>query len=98
MKNLFATTCIVVLFSGASVHAERASCAEIGSLAHTIMEARQSGTPMSRVMEILEDFPAAPPLVIAAYGTPRFSTKSYQAEAASDFRNEVEVLCYGTST
>lgn len=98
MKNFIATTLIAVASFVAPVHAEQATCAEIGALAYTIMEVRQSGRPMSVLMEIASETPSLQRLVIAAYDTPRYSTKKYQLEAASDFRNDVEAICYGSGS
>lgn len=82
----------------AHAHAQSADCAIIGDLAQAIMEVRQSGVPMSDAMRISGDNDAIRAIVIAAYSYPRFRTERVKSEAIADFRNEFELMCYGTST
>lgn len=75
--------------------AETDVCAQAGSLAAKIMEARQVGVPVSAVISIFEDDNMTA-IILAAYQTPRFSSDEYQQRAIADFRNEIEVICYET--
>lgn len=70
-------------------------CAVVGDTAQAIMDARQSGVPMSQMMKIAGTNEAARFMVTEAYGTPRFSTDSIVAEVIQDFRNDMEAICYG---
>lgn len=79
-------------------------CLSIESTAGTIMEARQVGVPMAKVMkhthpktgddkidEGVEKIMKA--MVMDAYKRPRFSSKEYQQNAILDFRNEWYLSC-----
>ena len=68
-------------------------CAQAGIMAGKLMQARQVGVPVSKVIEIFDD-DAMTAIILAAYQVPRFSTDEYQQRAVADFRNEVEVMCY----
>ena len=73
--------------------AEADACSQMGTMAAKIMEVRQIGVAVSKVIEIFDD-DAMTAIILAAYQVPRFSTDEYQQRAIADFRNEVEVMCY----
>lgn len=90
---------LATLFTIAALSAPTTDiCRAMGDMAEGIMDARQTGVPMSDVMGL----PGAPgPMAdlwrattIAAYDTPRYHTDRSQTRAVEDFRNEVEVRCY----
>lgn len=75
-------------------------CVSSGELAATIMENRQSGIVMSRMMDIADNV-AVPAvgaltreLVLQAYSVPQYSSQSYRINAVAEFRNQVEYACY----
>ena len=76
-------------------------CATWGTLASAIMTVRQRGVPMSKVMEMETtrferdgvDFKISN-VVILAYEQPQWASEKLRAEAVSEFRNEMELLCY----
>jgi hypothetical protein len=85
-------------FAQAPVETPQA-CAVVGDLAEAIMDRRQEGLAMSRVMTVVPaDEGPARTLVLAmvqdAYDTPRFSTPANQRRAAQDFRNAMEAECF----
>ena len=88
----------LTLLTTAPAQAQPADCALVGDVAQSIMEERQSGVPMSDAMRVAGDNEALRAMVVAAYSYPRFSSDSYRKEAATDFRNEIELICYGTGT
>lgn len=71
-------------------------CKELSFLSGTIMESRQEGVPMYDLMEIANQNPQLPivkELVILAFEQPRYSVKSNQQDAVSEFQNEVYLEC-----
>ena len=63
-------------------------------IAEAIMQNRQAGTPISKMMEVADGNQAIIGLILVAYDTPRFSTQEYQLQAVTDFSNEVGLACY----
>jgi len=75
-------------------HADQSHCERVGILATSIMEARQSGAPMSELMKIADGNKLLQLMVVQAYEEPRFSSDRYQQNATNDFRAEWELACY----
>lgn len=69
-------------------------CTVAADLAGVIMQNRQLGTPISKMMEVAGGDQYAIALILIAYDTPRFSTDEYQQEAVVNFSNEVGLACY----
>ena len=69
------------------------NCVAAGELATAIMQGRQLGTPITKLLEIAEDSEFAIALVLLAYGQPRYSTPEYQQRAADEFGSEIVVSC-----
>ncbi len=75
------------------------NCKAMEGIGSSIMKARQSGTPMSKSIEIADK--AGDPalkkliesLVIEAYDSPRYSTAGMQGRAQEDFANSVYLRC-----
>lgn len=97
MMNLKAAVAAVAIVAATSAAAEtkQETCTLIGQLAAVIMEKRQDGVDMSRLMEIA-DTELVRELVIFAYDTPRFSSEGYKRTAVQDFANEAMGVCYGS--
>ena len=89
---------LTLLATPLAAETEEHPCETLGGLAALIMEARQLGAPLSEMMRIAADNELLKALTITAYQSPRFSTDSYRQEAIKDFRNEIEVMCYGSAT
>jgi len=68
-------------------------CAVISNLAYVIMEARQNGAPMQKIMEKVVGTKIYERMVFEAYETPRFNTEEYQTDAENDFRDRWYLLC-----
>ncbi len=87
---------ILIAALSAPVMAEQASCEYIGTIAETIMKARQSDRPMSKLMAVIDQYemPSVKPIVVAAYQEPSYSSDSYKQKAIAEFRNTVELACY----
>lgn len=89
---------LTLLATPLAAETEDDNCKQLGVLAARIMEARQVGVPLSDMMEIVKGNDLLQALTIAAYQSSRFNTDAYRQEAITDFRNKVEVACYGSGT
>mgnify|MGYP000040441913 FL=1 len=70
------------------------TCLSVGTLATSVMQARQAGVDLGRAMEIAGDSSSIQAMVLMAYGEPRFSTDEYQQNAVADFANTWMLSCY----
>jgi len=73
----------------------RKTCGSVGELATTIMESRQSGVSMAKMMGAVsgEENSLAEKLIISAYDSPRYSTERMQKRTVEEFRDEVYLEC-----
>ena len=77
----------------------RELCGTIEKLATTIMKGRQSGMSMAKMMEITAEkhiegvTDLLEKLIIAAYDSPRYNTKSIQKRTVEEFRDKVYLKC-----
>lgn len=94
LKTIITTITLAIATPLAAETDVPATCKDLGQLAESIMEARQSGVTLSRSMEVAEGSDFTQALVLAAYQTPRFNTDEYQRESITDFRNAVELACF----
>lgn len=74
-------------------------CSTLGETASQILLLRDSGMPLSRVLELTETTEPgmaklARAMAMAAYDLPRFSTPKMKLKQSQDFRNEVELMCF----
>lgn len=74
-------------------------CSTLGKTAELILDLRESGMPLSRVLELTttsepEMAKVAREMVLAAYDLPRFSTPAMKERQSQDFRNQVELMCF----
>lgn len=97
MKHLPLTLLLLLPFPAAA----QTTCATLGKTAETVMSARQSGMAMSAMMGYVDK--TAPDedsealmraMIIDAYNTPRYASPINRTNAAVDFRNAVELMCY----
>lgn len=68
-------------------------CKASYTIAEKIMEARQHGVPLPRMIEIAEGDALFMALTRQAYETPRFSSESYKRNKIQDFANEIYLIC-----
>lgn len=96
MMNLKAAVAAVAIVaaSGAAAETKQETCTLIGQVAAVIMEDRQDGVDMSKLMEIAEA-KLLQRMVIFAYETPRYPSEGYKRKAVQDFANEAMAACYG---
>lgn len=97
MKKIF--VCVAIVFA-VTISSAQASeiCDAQSKLANTIMEARQNGMPMRQMMNIVgndgdESTKLSRILVKAAYEVPRYHSEDMKARTATEFSNEVYLMC-----
>ena len=93
MKYL--TLIAALLFAPPAFAEEEDGCKVLGDLAHLVMERRQERVPMSDMMAIAADNDFIRQVVIEAYDRPAMNVAENQREMASNFRNDIEAICYG---
>ena len=95
MKKMLAVLVLAFAATGASA---QGACELVSRLATAVMESRQHGVSMADVMKIADEAGSLRdvmfPLVKAAYGVQRFSTKEMRAIAVENFRDEAALICY----
>ncbi len=93
MKTLLITLAIC-LFLSAPSQAEtwQETCASIGNFAETVMENRQAGVSMAKMME-LTDTELLQEIIINAYSSPRYSVERNQKREVADFRDRWYLEC-----
>lgn len=69
-------------------------CPVLGELSGVIMENRQAGTPISKMMSVSPDNDLVTAIILQAYQQPRYSTEKYRQRAIDDFANTVMTACY----
>lgn len=71
-----------------------------GELAEKIMMVRQSGKPLSALLEAMANGEDARvnkitrSMILQAYEMPQYSTDEYRASTAAEFRNTMELYCF----
>ena len=87
---------ILIAALSAPVMAEQASCESIGTIAETIMKARQSDRPMSKLMAVIDQYemPSVKPMVVAAYKSRLTALKATSKKPLQSFAMTVELACY----
>jgi hypothetical protein len=71
----------------------RQKCKNYESLAETVMEKRQAGIAVSRMMEVAGEDALIQDLVERAYDQPRYSTDRMIRRTIEDFRNQAYMAC-----
>ncbi len=69
-------------------------CSELAEFSNTVMQARQRGIEMQRLVQLSEGNELAIRIIIEAYEVPRYRTSEYQQNAATEFANKIQVTCY----
>lgn len=71
-------------------------CASWGGMAAKVMELRQTETPMSRVIELVDKDgknPVVRHIIMEAYKQPAYEVKASQRREIDKFRNTIELQC-----
>jgi hypothetical protein len=69
-------------------------CVALGEYSRTVMDARQTGVALSKIMEIVKGDAIHTRIVLDAYEQPRFQTEEFRQTAIQDFGNKWETVCY----
>ncbi|SDY98096.1 hypothetical protein [Nitrosomonas sp. Nm33] len=81
----------------------RKGCEVASAYATAIMESRQAGVAMSRLMELTkeegpkDDQSLIEMIIIDAYDRPRYSTEPMQQRAMEEFRDDTYLKCVKTN-
>ncbi len=67
-------------------------CAAASTFAEVIMDMRQDGFPVSKIMELTDD-DSQKNIVLAAYDKPRRSTPEQKKVSVENFRDEIYSIC-----
>jgi len=89
---MFKKIALAVFISLFSVVAQASFCAEVENLARAIMENRQSGVPLGKVLDNTE-MELGKSLALDAYERPHFETQEYKRQAINEFGNDVRLKC-----
>ncbi len=94
MKTLLITLAICLFMSAPSQAEEswQETCAAIGNFAETVMENRQAGVSMAKMME-LTDTELLQEIIINAYSSPRYSVERNKKREVADFRDRWYLEC-----
>ena len=98
MKNGFVSLLVAGLLAGGAAWAEdsgedMATCAQYAELAKLVMELRQMGGSLQRVLGAVEAGTWSETIVLSAWERPRVSTESVQRRIVQDFVDEVYLTC-----
>ncbi len=69
-------------------------CSELAEFSQTVMEARQRGIEMQRLVQLSQGNELAIRIIIEAYDVLRYRTSEYQQNAVTEFANKIQVTCY----
>ena len=93
MKKL--SLAAVLALSVFSAQAEESHfCESVGELATIIMQNRQKGVDLSKMLTLSKGDDGVKTMVLDAYNSPRYSTDVYKNDAVSDFSNKWVLACY----
>lgn len=104
MKGLRLTAVAVVLsagaFSSSAFSADKPAgngedeCAAFHKYAVTVMDARQAGVAMPKMMEMAGDSELLRHIVVQAYKRARFGSEKIQKREIDDFANDIYLECF----
>ena len=78
--------------------ADDADCSAFYELSENIMDARQSGVPMPKMLEMLDEYKhVATPIVLSAYKMSRYRTERIKKEVVEEFATKWMLLCIESS-
>jgi len=72
------------------------NCESVAGFAETVMEARQKGVSLVKMMQATDN-KLLQAIIMEAYETPRYSTEEYQARKIGEFRDSWYLACLKNS-
>ncbi len=94
MKKLLTATMLALSLTSWAQSKTDERCSELAEFSNTVMQARQRGIEMQRLVQLSEGNELAIRIIIEAYEVPRYRTSEYQQNAATEFANKIQVTCY----
>jgi hypothetical protein len=94
MKKLLTATMLALSLASWAQSKTDERCSELAEFSNTVMQARQRGIEMQRLVQLSEGNELAIRIIIEAYEVPRYRTSEYQQNAATEFANKIQVTCY----
>lgn len=96
MKRII--TAITFALAATATLAVELPCESIASAARTVMEARQTGVELSKVLAIADRYPDTKSLmrkiILDAYSKPRYSSEEFRLRETEEFGLLWEVACH----
>jgi len=87
-----------LVMAGREAPEDGTMCGRYAYMSASIMELRQSGAPISKVMGVFGSGSTLDkmmrPVVVEAFDSPAFQTEGYQSQAVREFGREKYVECY----
>jgi hypothetical protein len=94
VKTTFTAVLVAAtMFSGVALAEEKASCSQYAKLAETVMELRQLGDSLQRVLALVEKGTVTETIVIDAWNYPRLTNASLQRQVIKNFSEAVYTAC-----
>jgi hypothetical protein len=94
MKKLLTATMLTLSLTSWAQSKTDERCSELAEFSQTVMEARQRGIDMQRLIQLSQGNELAIRIIIEAYDVPRYRTSEYQQNAVTEFANKIQVTCY----
>lgn len=103
MKLIIKIGFTLIMLSISNTYAEKKTtgCEGVHTMASSVMELRQLGAAMPKVMTVLSleglgenENKILKSMIISAYESPKFSGEKYQENAIEEFANEWALKCY----
>ncbi len=96
------TIALAAILIAGTAHAQKGDrqpsdpCKNLGQIAWGIMNMRQTGKPLHELIEQASSTknPLLKEMIIKAYERPSYPDGPGKTQAATEFRNDIEVVCY----
>ena len=94
MKRLAIALTLIIMAS--TSYAVPSKCSEIHRFATTIMDARQSGVELTRMLEIADGNQLTIDLIVDAFRAPQFNGDAFKKRSIKDFAERWMLSCIRT--
>ena len=93
MKKIILPLIFLSISSPLQANDWRALCGDISGLASQVMKSRQSGIPMSAMIQATQGDSMMENMIISAFETPRYSSEKVKKRTIEDFRDKIYLEC-----
>lgn len=90
MKKLITT---LALLLSLSTNAAEIDCEQLSSIASTIMESRQAGVKLSKIIKLADSNSLIKEMAVSAYRKPAYNSEEYKQQEISEFANYWYIAC-----